>query len=188
VPRGRSLAILGKNGAGKSTLLRLLAGVEKPTDGEIDRGVRVSWPLGFAGGFASDVSARDNCIFISRIYGADPAEVIQFVEEFAELGQYFDMPMRTYSSGMKARLAFGMSMAIDFDCYLIDEITAVGDQRFKDKCHNAFEERRETSDVIMISHSVRTIKQYCDTAAILNNGKLVFYEDIDEAIELYKDL
>ena len=188
VKRGRSLAILGQNGTGKSTLLRMLAGVEQPSEGSIRRGGRVSWPLGFGGGFASDISARQNCIFISRIYNADPQEVIDFVEDFAELGHYFDMPVKTYSSGMKARLAFGMSMAIEFDCYLIDELTAVGDKRFRDKCHAEFSARREMADVIMISHSVQTIISYCDTAAVLNNGRLEFYDDLHEAIEIYKAL
>lgn len=188
VKRGKSLALLGKNGTGKSTLFRLLAGVEQPSEGTVTRGVRVSWPLGFGGGFNTEISARENCIFVSRIYDTDIQKVIEFVEDFAELGNYFDMPVRTYSSGMRARLAFGLSMAVDFECYLIDEITAVGDKRFKEKCREAFAERRETADVIMISHSVPTIRAYCDVAAVLNNGKLIFYEDLDEAISIYKSL
>lgn len=188
VKRGKSLAVLGKNGTGKSTLFRLLAGVEAPTEGNISRGVRVSWPLGFGGGFNGELTARENCIFVSRIYETDIESVIRFVAEFAELGNYFDMPVGTYSSGMRARLAFGLSMAIDFECYLIDEITAVGDKRFKEKCHDAFSARRESADVIMISHSVPTIRAYCDVAAVLNDGKLVFYDDLDEAISVYKSL
>lgn len=188
LPRGRSMAILGKNGTGKSTLMRLLAGVEPPSEGDITRGIRVSWPLGFAGCFSASVSARDNCTFVARIYNVDPDEVARFVADFSELGAYFDMPVKTYSSGMRARLAFGLSMAVDFDCYLIDEITAVGDKRFQEKCREAFAERRKNADIIMISHHMGTIKAYCDVAAVLNNGRLHFYEDIDEAVGVYREL
>ncbi len=188
LPRGRSMAVLGKNGTGKSTMMRLFAGVEPPSQGDITRGVRVSWPLGFSGCFSSAMSARENCTFIARIYNVDIDQVAAFVEDFSELGNYFDMPAKTYSSGMRARLAFGLSMAIDFDCYLIDEITAVGDHRFQEKCREAFAERRKKSDVIMISHHEATIKAYCDVAAVLNNGRMHFYEDIDEAMRVYGEL
>ncbi len=188
VPRGKSLAILGKNGVGKSSLMKLIAGVIPPTRGDITRMARISWPLGMASGFSAPTSARDNCNFVSRIYGADVDEVTEFVREFSELGAYFDAPVKSYSPGMRARLAFGLSMAIDFDCYLIDEATSVGDKRFREKCEEVFALRRKKSDVIMISHNEETLRAYCDIAAVLNNGKLRFFDDMDEAFALYKRL
>ncbi len=187
-PRGRSVGVLGVNGAGKSTLLRMIAGTEPPSSGSIHRHVRMSWPLGFASGFNASLSGTENLRFVCRIYGADIGRVSAFVEDFSELGSYLKMPVRTYSSGMKARLAFALSMAIDFECYLIDEITGVGDQRFQKKCRAAFQERKARSDLIMVSHSMSTIRSHCDVAAILSGGRLSFYEDMDEAIGLYQEL
>jgi len=187
-PRGRSIGILGLNGAGKSTLLRMIAGAEAPDRGRIVRRVRLSWPLGFAGGFNGSLTGAENLRFISRIYGADLETVEDFVADFSELGSYLHMPVRTYSSGMKARLAFALSMAIDFDCYLVDEITGVGDQRFQSKCRQAFLERRNHSDVIMVSHSMRNIREHCDTAAVLGGGQLAIYDSIDEALSAYEEL
>ncbi|HJL18119.1 MAG TPA: ABC transporter ATP-binding protein [Sandaracinaceae bacterium LLY-WYZ-13_1] len=181
-----SVGILGVNGAGKSTLLRILGGAEQPDAGQIVRHGRVSWPIGFAGGFNSSLSGEENCRFAARIYGADIDEVVEFARGFAEVGHYFHMPVRTYSSGMRARLAFGLSMAIDFDTYLVDEVTAVGDARFQAKCKEAFAERRERSTVIIVSHQLRTIRQYADRYALLRRGKLHFFDDIDEVARIYK--
>ena len=183
---GTSYGILGINGAGKSTLIRILAGTELPNSGRVRRTVRVSWPLGFAGGFHPLMTGRENLKFVARSYGEDVREVTDFVEEFAELGDFMNAPVRTYSSGMQARLAFGLSMAISFDCYLIDEITAVGDARFAAKCAEVFNERRETSDIIIVSHSIATIKEYCQKGAVVADGNLLMFDDVDDAIELYR--
>lgn len=185
---GTSYGILGINGAGKSTSMRLIAGTEDPTRGRIHRNLRVSWPLGFGGGFHPMMTGRDNIIFVARIYGEDPRKVLEFVEDFSELGTYLDVPIRTYSSGMASRLAFGMSMAIPFDCYLIDEVTAVGDARFQRRCHDAFNARRENADVIMVSHDMETIRSWCSQGIVLINGRAVVYEDVNDAIEVYRRL
>lgn len=185
---GTSYGILGINGAGKSTSMRLIAGTEDPTRGRIHRNLRVSWPLGFAGGFHPMMTGRDNIIFVARIYGEDPRKVLEFVEDFSELGSYLDVPIRTYSSGMSSRLAFGMSMAIPFDCYLIDEVTAVGDARFQRRCQEAFAARRENADVIMVSHDMETIRQWCSQGIVLINGRAIVYEDVNDAIEVYRRL
>ena len=181
-----SVGILGRNGAGKSTLLRLLGGAEQPDDGKIIRHGRVSWPIGFAGGFNGSLTGEENCRFVARIYGAEVDGVVEFARGFADIGNYFGMPVRTYSSGMKARLAFGLSMAIDFDTYLVDEVTAVGDKVFQERCRRAFAERQERSSVIIVSHSMHTIKQYCDRYALIRRGKLHFFDDINEIERLYK--
>jgi capsular polysaccharide transport system ATP-binding protein len=185
---GRSYGLLGVNGAGKSTTLRLIAGTELPNSGKIRRSVRVSWPLGFAGGFHYQLSGRENIKFVARAYGEDVRQVITFVEDFSELGDYIDAPIKTYSSGMLARLAFGLSMAIEFECYLIDEITAVGDQRFQTRCNAAFTARRARADLIVVSHSMSTIKDYCDRGAVLVDGQLMMFDDVDKAIEVYNRL
>lgn len=187
-PAGRNIGLLGVNGAGKSTLLRMIAGSEAPTTGVIKRNVKMSWPLGFAGGFNGSLTGAENLRFVSRIYGADIRKVTAFVREFSELGDYLDMPIKSYSSGMKARLAFGLSMAIDFDCYLVDEITGVGDRRFQEKCRDAFKERSESSSLIMVSHSMPTLKEHCDMGLVLSDGVLTFFEDINEAIDKYLTL
>ncbi|MDE1231502.1 ABC transporter ATP-binding protein [Vibrio aestuarianus] len=187
-PKGRNIGLLGVNGAGKSTLLRMIAGSEAPTTGVIKRNVKMSWPLGFSGGFNGSMTGAENLRFVSRIYGADIKQVTEFVKEFSELGDYLDMPIRSYSSGMKARLAFGLSMAIDFDCYLVDEITGVGDRRFQEKCRDAFKARSEKSSLIMVSHSMPTLKEHCDMGLVLSGGELTFYEDINDAIDNYLTL
>jgi capsular polysaccharide transport system ATP-binding protein len=181
-----STGILGKNGAGKSTLLRILGGAERPDAGQVVRHGRVSWPIGFSGGFNGSLTGEENSRFVARIYGADIDEVVDFAQRFAEIGEYFRMPVRTYSSGMRARLAFGLSMALDFDTYLVDEVTAVGDKSFQAKCHAAFQDRSERSTVIIVSHNMKTIRKYCTRAAVLNHGRLRFYEDLDEAAEAYE--
>lgn len=185
---GRSYGLLGVNGAGKSTTLRLIAGSELPNSGKIRRSVRVSWPLGFAGGFHPLMTGRENVKFVARAYGEDPRTVLGFVEDFAEIGDYIDAPVKTYSSGMMARLAFGLSMAIEFECYLIDEITAVGDARFQARCRDAFEKRREHADLIVVSHAMSTIKDYCDHGAVLVDGQLMMFDHVDRAIETYNRL
>lgn len=186
--RGHSYGILGVNGAGKSTTIRLLSGTEAPNSGRIRRHVRFSWPIGFASAFNGLMTGRNNVTFAARAYGQDVRRVLDFVEDFSELGDYLDAPVQTYSSGMGGRLAFALSMAIDFDCYLIDEVTATGDARFQQRCHQAFKERRERSDVIMVSHMVGTIKDYCDRGAVLVDGRLICFDDIDQAIDMYNRL
>jgi capsular polysaccharide transport system ATP-binding protein len=177
-----NIAILGANGAGKSTLLRLIAGTDLPDSGRIRREGRISWPLGFAGSFNGSLSGAENVRFVARIYGKDTERVLDFVEEFAELGQFFREPFSTYSAGMRARLAFGVSMAIAFDCYLVDEITAVGDARFSQKCHRMFKEKLRTSSILMVSHSIGTLRDYCDMGAVVRDGGLYVYDDIKDAI------
>jgi capsular polysaccharide transport system ATP-binding protein len=186
--RGYSYGLLGVNGAGKSTTMRLLSGVEMPNAGAIKRSVRVSWPLGFASAFNALMTGRNNVTFAARAYGQNVRRVLEFVEDFTELGDYLDAPIKTYSSGMAARLAFALSMAIDFECYLIDELTAVGDARFSARCEEAFAERRKRSDVIMVSHSVGTIKTFCSRGGVLIDGKMMMFPDIDQAIDVYNRL
>ena len=185
---GWSYALLGVNGAGKSTSLRLIAGIELPNEGKIRRTTRISWPLGFATGLHSQMTGRENVKFVARAYGEDVRRVIRFVEEFAEIGDYMDAPVKTYSSGMTARLAFGLSMAIEFECYLIDEITAVGDARFQARCQAAFNERRKNADLIVVSHSMSTIKDYCDRGMVLVDGQMLAFDNVDKAIEVYNRL
>ena len=185
-PDRTGIGILGRNGAGKSTLLRIIGGAELPDSGEIIRRGRVSWPIGFSGGFNSSLTGEENCRFVARIYGQDIDRVVEASMDFAEIGDYFTMPVRTYSSGMRARLAFGLSMAIDFDAYLVDEITAVGDKPFQDKCREAFTARRERSSIIMVSHQFSTIRQYCQQCALLVDGRLQIFDSVDEAEETYQ--
>lgn len=185
---GRSYGLLGVNGAGKSTTIRLIAGAELPNAGRIRRSVRVSWPLGLATGFHPLMTGRENVKFVARAYGADVRKVIEFVEDFAELGDYMDVPVNTYSSGMGARLAYGLSMAIEFECYLIDETLAVGDARFQTRCKRIFDHRRANADLIVVSHSMETIKEYCDHAAVLVDGQLMMFDAVDKAIEIYNRL
>lgn len=185
---GNSYGILGVNGAGKSTLLRIIAGTEMPNDGKVRRKARISWPLGFAGGLHPHMTGRENVHFVARIYGHRPRAVLDFVEDFAELGGYIDVPVGRYSSGMLQRLAFGLSMSIEFEVYLIDEVTAVGDIRFQRRCLEEFDKRRARADVIMVSHVIPTLNQYCDRGVVLAHGRLHSFTSVDEAIELYKKL
>lgn len=184
---GERLGVLGKNGAGKSTLIRLISGVEQPTSGLIERDMSISWPLAFGGAFLGLLSGLDNFKFICRLYNVDPADKIDFVEDFCELGSYFREPMKTYSSGMRARLAFAVSMAIEFDCFLIDEIVAVGDSRFQGKCNYELFGRRGDRAFIIVSHSADFIRAHCNTAAVLIDGRLHHYDSIDEAYADYND-
>ncbi|MFW6031111.1 MAG: ABC transporter ATP-binding protein [Myxococcota bacterium] len=185
-PERVSVGILGHNGAGKSTLLRILGGAEQPDVGKVHRRGRVSWPIGFAGGFNGSLSGEENCRFVARIYGVEIDPIIDYARDFADLGDYFYMPVRTYSSGMRARLAFGLSMALDFDTYLVDEVTAVGDKSFQAKCQAEFAARREHSSVIIVSHNLRTIRDYCQLFCVLRDGRLHVFEEIKHAKRAYE--
>jgi capsular polysaccharide transport system ATP-binding protein len=180
-----TMGILGRNGAGKSTLLRIIGGAEWPDSGEVVRRGLVSWPIGFTGGFNGSLTGEENCRFVARIYGQDIDRVIDETRAFADIGNYFYMPVRTYSSGMRARLAFGVSMAIEFDVYLVDEVTAVGDKRFRARGQKAFAERRERASLIMVSHDIGTLKDYCDQCALIENGRLRVFDSVDEAAAAY---
>jgi len=182
---GHNYGILGANGAGKSTLLRMIAGGEPTSRGKIYRRVRVSFPLGFSGTFNGYLSARQNATFVARVYRANIQKVLDFVWDFSELGAYFDMPINTYSSGMRAKFSLGLSFAIDFDVYLVDEVTEVGDAKFRAKSAQAFRDRVKSSDVIMVTHNSNTIKAYCDRGAVLNNGRITFFATIEEAIKVH---
>lgn len=184
-PRGRSVGLLGRNGAGKSTLLRIVSGVTVPDAGRVVRDCKVSWPLGFAGSFHTALTGAQNARFVARIYGIDTDDMVEAVEEFAELGPFIHMPVSTYSSGMRARLAFGVSMAVDFDVYLVDELTAVGDAAFKKKCTAAFQNKASRSDIIMVSHSPGVIREYCDAGVVLENGHVRYYDKVEEALEAH---
>lgn len=183
--RQERLALLGRNGQGKSTLIKLLGGVIPPTSGRITWGMRPSWPIGFGGGFQGSLSGLDNIRFLSRIYDVDRREALVRVENFAELGIALKQPVKHYSSGMRARLAFGLSLAFDFDCYMIDEIVAVGDARFQQKCREELFEKRANHAFIMASHDVGLVRETCDRALIIESGQAKMFDDIDEALEIY---
>ncbi|KSB90023.1 ATP-binding protein [Caulobacter vibrioides] len=182
---GEALGICGANGAGKSTLLRLIAGVERASSGRVTRDMSVSWPIGYSSCFQGSLTGADNARFIARIYRQPIEPLLAFVEDFAQLGAYFHQPVKTYSAGMAARLAFAVSLAIDFDCYLIDEVTGAGDERFRQRCHDALSHRRATGALVMVSHHPDTLNTYCDRGAVLQDGQLRFYDTIGEAIEVH---
>ncbi|MEH8031339.1 ABC transporter ATP-binding protein [Gallibacterium anatis] len=185
--KGEKIGILGRNGAGKSTLIRLISGVEAPTSGIIRREMSISWPLAFSGAFQGSLTGMDNLRFICRIYNADIEYVKAFTESFSELGRYLYEPVKNYSSGMKARLAFALSLSVEFDCYLIDEVIAVGDSRFSDKCRYELFEKRQDRSIILVSHSPNAIRQYCDNAMVLDQGKMLQFPSIDEAYQYYNN-
>lgn len=184
-PTGRSVGLLGRNGAGKSTLLRMISGALDVTSGEILTDGRISFPVGFAGSFHPDMTGAQNTRFVARVYGVDADELCDYVADFAEIGAHFHLPVRSYSSGMKSRVAFGVSMGIPFDTYLIDEVTAVGDANFKKKSEAVFTERRATSSAIFVSHSMTQTRKVCDAGVVLEGGAMTYYDDVEEAIEAH---
>ena len=186
VEKGQKIGILGRNGAGKSTLIRLISGAEMPTSGRVRRGFRVSWPLAFGGAFQAYLTGLDNLRFICRIYDVDYHNVVPFVEEFTELGIYLREPVLHYSSGMRARLAFALSMAIEFDCFLIDEVISVGDSRFHEKCRIELFEKRKDRALILVTHDAEMIKAHCESALVLHNGKLHSFGHVEEAYAFYE--
>ncbi|MEO9945804.1 ABC transporter ATP-binding protein [Paraglaciecola sp.] len=189
IPSGHNIGILGSNGAGKSTLFRLLAGSEYPNKGQIITDLSLSWPVALTTGIHQQMTGRENTRFIGKVNGiADLDKYEQRVRAFAELGKKFDLPVRSYSSGMKPRLAFACSIAIDFDVYLIDEVTSVGDAKFRRKAKKALLERSEKANVIMVSHEMDEIRQFCDSAIVLHKGELTFYNDLEQGIEQYQAL
>lgn len=186
--KGQKLGVLGRNGAGKSTLIRLISGAELPTSGQVQRDMSISWPLAFSGSFQGSLTGIDNLKFICRIYNVPIKPAVDFVTEFSELGSYLREPVKTYSSGMRARLAFGISMAVEFDCFLIDEIVAVGDSTFHEKCRVELFEKRRDRAMIIVSHQPDYIREHCQHAAVLVNGRLEFFDNIEEAFYFYKNL
>ncbi|WP_417729285.1 ABC transporter ATP-binding protein [Roseovarius sp.] len=187
-PARTAVAILGRNGAGKSSLLKMLAGSMDPDSGKVLSTGTISWPVGFSGSFHPEMTGLQNVRFIARVYGVDTEELADFVADFAELGQHFNLPVRTYSSGMKSRLAFGVSMGIHFDTYLVDEVTAVGDAAFRDKSEMLFADRVKRSGAIMVTHGLAQVKRLCDHAAVLENGQFFFYTDVQDAIAHHQAL
>ena len=185
VRRGDKLGILGRNGAGKSTLIRIMSGAELPNDGRVTREMAVSWPLAFGGAFQGSLTGIDNVRFICRVYGADFSDALPFVEEFSELGKYLREPVKTYSSGMRARLAFAISMAIEFECFLIDEVITVGDARFHEKCRRELFEKRSDRAMIIVSHEAHNIREHCTRACVLHDGSLHEFSDVDAAYASY---
>ena len=189
IPEGHNIGILGANGAGKSTLFRMLAGSEYPNKGKVVTDKSISWPVALATGIHPQMTGRENTRFIGRVNGVDNLdEYEEKVKAFAELGIKYDLPVKTYSSGMRSRLAFGCCIAIDFEIYLIDEATSVGDQKFRKKARQALLDKSKTANVIMVSHEIKEIEEFCDSAIVLHQGQLTFYTDLQEAIGIYKNL
>lgn len=188
IPRGDSIGVCGANGAGKSTLMKLIAGVERPTTGKVTRHMTVSWPIGYSTAFHPHLTGADNARFVARIYGADERELLAFVENFAQLGSYLHEPIKTYSAGMAARLAFGVSLAIKFDCYLVDEVTGAGDERFRLRAEEALYERRDRGTLVMVSHDTGTLFRYCKRGAVVYGGTVTLYDTIAEAADVHHRL
>ncbi|WP_028226315.1 ABC transporter ATP-binding protein [Paraburkholderia ferrariae] len=186
IDKGERVGVLGRNGSGKSTLIRLISGAELPSSGHIERNMSVSWPLAFSGGFQGSLTGFDNIRFVCRVYDADYRGVLPFIEDFTELGQYLREPVKTYSAGMTARLAFALSMAIEFDCFLIDEVIAVGDSNFHRKCHQELFEKRSDRAMIIVSHDPHLIREHCTRASVLRDGRLHHFPSIDEAYNFYE--
>ncbi len=188
ITRHSRVALIGANGAGKSTLLRLVGGIDQPNGGKIVRSCRVSWPLGLTGGFQGSLSGRQNTKFVCRIHGIRDAlnEKLEFVREFSELNDAFDDPVKTYSSGMRSRLAFALSLAFDFDTYLVDELTSVGDEAFKRKSQKAFEDLAGRAGLVMVSHSESTLKNFCQAAVWLHQGRAHWFDSVEEALREYR--
>lgn len=188
LPTGKSLGLLGRNGAGKSTLIQIIAGNLSADRGRVVSDGTISWPVAFGGSFHPQLTGAQNVRFVARIYGVDTDSLIEFVKDFSELGKHFYMPVRTYSAGMKSRLTFGTSMGIRFDTYLVDEVTAVGDVKFKRKSRAVFRDRMEQSSAILVTHSMKEMRDFCDAGIVLHGGKLHYFEDLEEAIALHEEL
>lgn len=188
LPTGKSLALLGGNGAGKSTLMQLIAGTMRPEFGSVWSDGSISWPIGFGGSFHRDLTGAQNTRFLARVYGVDTDELADFVQDFAEIGRHFHMPIRTYSSGMKSRLTFGISMGIPFDTYLVDEVTAVGDQRFRRKSQAVFRDRMKNASAILVSHNLEELREFCDAAILLHEGRLTYFDDLQAAITCHQKM
>lgn len=189
IPRDKSVALIGRNGAGKSTLLRLIGGIDTPDKGIINTPESISWPVGLSGGFQGSLTARENVKFVARVYGAEGermSEIVRYVESFAEIGRYFDRPVKTFSSGMRSRVAFGLSLAFDFDYYLIDEAMSTGDAHFRNKAVAEFKKRISQSKVILVTHVMGQVRSMCDYVLLLEDGKITPYEDIEEGIKAYE--
>ncbi len=189
VPPDKNIAFIGRNGAGKSTMMRLIAGLDMPDRGKIITTGSISWPVGLSGGFLGALTARDNVKFVARVYGAEGdrmQEIVRYVEDFAEIGDYFDQPMNTYSSGMRSRVGFGLSLAFDFDYYLIDEAMATGDAHFRSKAKRAFRKRVHNSKIILVTHSMGQVRSMCDYVLLLKDGKVIPFEDVEEGIKMYE--
>lgn len=186
LPTGKSLGLMGRNGAGKSTLMEIISGVMAPDSGRVVSDGTISWPVGLGGALHGELTGAQNVRFIARIYGVDSDSLCAFVEDFAELGDHFHMKLRTYSSGMKARLSFGASMGIPFDTYLIDETTSVGDASFRAKSQILFRERMKLAGAIMVNHNLGELKEFCDAGIVLEHGKAYYFDDIEEAIALHR--
>lgn len=191
IPSGRNVAIIGRNGAGKSTLMNLLSKVDTPDSGRIITDKSISWPVGLSGGFQGSLSARENVKFIARTQGfrgQELKEKVVFVEEFAEIGEYFDLPTKTYSSGMKGRVAFGLSLAFDFDYYLVDEAMSVGDVHFKTKASDAFKAKVGQANILLVTHGMTQVRTMCDLVLVLDKGQATLYDDVEEGIKVYQNL
>jgi len=191
IPSGVNIGILGRNGTGKSTIMRMLGKIEFPNSGTIESKNSFSWPLGLGGGFVGNMTARANVKFVCRLFGRthkEMNEIIEFVKEFSELKAYFDMPIKTYSSGMKGRLGFGLSLAFDFDYMLIDETLSVGDARFKKKSKEALLKKIEKCNILLVSHDMKTLRELCEAGIVVNNGKLNYFDNIEDAINEYEEI
>lgn len=190
LPENKSVALLGKNGAGKSTLLRVIGGIDYADEGKVITNKSISWPVALSGGFQGSLTARQNVRFVARLYVSNEDEVdyvVRFVEDFAEIGKYFDMPMKSYSSGMRSRIGFGLSMAFNFDYYLLDEVGAVGDRSFRKKSQKLLDDLKQNSNIIMVSHNVKDLIRNCDVAFLVRDGKAEYFDNMDDAIEVYKE-
>jgi capsular polysaccharide transport system ATP-binding protein len=189
LPPNKSVALLGKNGAGKSTLLRIIGGMDYPDHGDVRTNKTISWPVALSGGFQGSLTARQNVRFVARLYmktWEEVEQIVQYVEEFAEIGKYFDMPMKSYSSGMRSRIGFGLSMAFHFDYYLLDEVGAVGDASFRKKSQKLLDELKENANIIMVSHDLNDLTRNCDVAILVRDGQAEYFDNVEEAAEVYK--